>query len=72
MGALLEDGRFPAAGRARRNSRFGNWISGTRNSGMGMHYDEKWEYVRQNPVRAGLVAESDDWPHRGEMHALRL
>jgi REP element-mobilizing transposase RayT len=38
----------------------------------GMHYDEKWEYVRQNPVRAGLVAEPDDWPHRGELHTLRL
>src|SRR5204863_480639 len=27
---------------------------------------EKWEYVRQNPVRAGLVKESDDWPYQGE------
>jgi putative transposase len=37
-----------------------------------MHYDKKWEYVRQNPVRAGLVAEPDDWPHRGELQTLRL
>ena len=29
-------------------------------------YSEKWEYVRQNPVRAGLVKESDDWPYQGE------
>lgn len=29
-------------------------------------YSEKWEYVCANPVRAGLVKESDDWPHQGE------
>jgi len=29
-------------------------------------YSEKWEYVCQNPVRAGLVKESDDWPYHGE------
>jgi putative transposase len=26
--------------------------------------DEKWEYMRQNPVRAGLVADADDWPYQ--------
>jgi len=30
-------------------------------------YAEKWEYVRQNPVRGGLVASSDDWPYQGEI-----
>ena|ERR1044071_3666653 len=25
---------------------------------------DKWEYLRQNPVRAGLVAGSDDWPYQ--------
>lgn len=25
---------------------------------------EKWEYLRQNPVRAGLVKNSDDWPYQ--------
>ncbi len=35
------------------------------------HYDEKWEYVRQNPVRAGLVAEPAAWPHQGEINELR-
>jgi len=25
-------------------------------------YSEKWNYVRNNPVRAGLVASGDDWP----------
>ncbi len=35
------------------------------------HYDEKWEYVRQNPVRAGLVAEPEAWTHQGELNELR-
>jgi putative transposase len=25
---------------------------------------QKWQYIRENPVRAGLVKESDDWPYR--------
>ena len=25
---------------------------------------EKWEYLRQNPVRAGLVVDRDDWPYQ--------
>jgi putative transposase len=38
----------------------------------GAHYDEKWEYVRQNPVRGGLVVAADDWPHQGELNELRM
>ena len=34
-------------------------------------YDGKWEYVRQNPVRAGLVGDPDDWLFQGEMNELR-
>jgi putative transposase len=30
-------------------------------------YAEKWEYVRQNPVRAGLCAISEHWPYQGEI-----
>lgn len=26
-------------------------------------FEEKTEYVRANPVRAGLVADADQWPH---------
>ena len=29
-------------------------------------YAEKWEYICQNPVRAGLVKKSDDWQYQGE------
>jgi putative transposase len=28
-------------------------------------YAEKWEYVRDNPVRAGLVVDSNSWPFQG-------
>jgi putative transposase len=37
----------------------------------GESYNEKWDYTRQNPVRAGLVATPDDWPYQGEMNTLR-
>ncbi len=30
-------------------------------------YYEKWNYVRKNPVRAGLVEHSDEWPWQGEI-----
>ena len=35
-------------------------------------YSQKWDYVRENPVRAGLVAKADDWPWQGEIEELRL
>ncbi len=30
-------------------------------------YGKKWNYVRENPVRAGLVTDADDWPYAGEI-----
>jgi putative transposase len=33
----------------------------------GESYAEKWEYVRQNPVRAGLAKDPDEWPWQGEI-----
>jgi REP element-mobilizing transposase RayT len=33
-------------------------------------YGEKWEYVRENPVRAGLVADASQWPFQGEIAPL--
>jgi REP element-mobilizing transposase RayT len=35
-------------------------------------YAEKWTYVWENPVRAGLVARAEDWPHAGEPFPLEL
>jgi putative transposase len=37
----------------------------------GQSYNEKWNYVIENPVRAGLVAQSEDWPYQGETNVLR-
>ncbi|MHA3770678.1 REP-associated tyrosine transposase [Verrucomicrobiota bacterium sgz303538] len=31
----------------------------------GESYSQKWEYVRQNPVRAGLASTPDEWPYQG-------
>jgi REP element-mobilizing transposase RayT len=28
-------------------------------------YAQKWDYVRENPVRAGLVNRHEDWPFQG-------
>ena len=30
-------------------------------------YAEQWEYVRMNPVRAGLCRQPEDWPYQGEI-----
>jgi putative transposase len=30
-------------------------------------YTEKWRYVRDNPVRAGLCVTADDWPYAGQI-----
>ena len=36
----------------------------------GNQYDEKWLYIRENPVRRGLVKVADDWPHQGQLRPL--
>jgi putative transposase len=30
-------------------------------------YSQKWEYVCENPVRAGLAASADEWEWQGEI-----
>jgi len=54
----------------RRECRFqtGSFDHRVRNAAS---YEAKWQYVRENPVRAGLVKRSEDWPYQGEIHALR-
>ena len=34
------------------------------------NYSEKWEYIRMNPVRAGLVSHPDQWPYQGILNEL--
>jgi len=35
-------------------------------------YAEKWDYVRANPVRAGLVTRAEEWPYSGEPFSLEF
>jgi REP element-mobilizing transposase RayT len=35
-------------------------------------YSQKWEYVRENPIRAGLVTTSEGWPFEGKIEDLML
>ena len=35
-------------------------------------YAQKWQYVAQNPVRAGLVGKWEEWPYQGEIHPLAV
>lgn len=34
------------------------------------NYEAKWRYVVDNPVRAGLVANAEDWPFAAEIDVL--
>jgi hypothetical protein len=36
----------------------------------GENYDQKWTYVRENPVCAGLVKQPDEWLFQGRMNVL--
>ena len=38
----------------------------------GESYAEKWQYVRANPVRAGLVPRPADWSYCGRVHAIHF
>ena len=33
-------------------------------------YEEKLNYMRQNPVRGALVGSAEQWPFRGEIHKI--
>ena len=33
----------------------------------GESYSQKWNYVRENPKRAGLISHADYWPYSGEI-----
>ena len=34
-------------------------------------YSLKWDYVRANPIRAGLASSPEAWPYQGQIHDLR-
>ena len=33
-------------------------------------YEEKWQYVKNNPVRHGYISRVEDWPYQGELNVL--
>jgi REP element-mobilizing transposase RayT len=35
------------------------------------HYQDKWQYVRENPLRQGYVTDPADWPFQGMLNVLR-
>ncbi len=37
----------------------------------GDSYAAKWDYVKNNPVRHGLISRAEDWPYQGELNVLR-
>ena len=45
----------------------GYWDTTLRSS---ENWQSKWVYVRNNPIRAGLVENCDDWPYQGEIYHL--
>jgi putative transposase len=49
------------------------WQSGYWDTRLRRHesYTEKWMYMAENPVRAGLVVKTEDWPYQGELNVLR-
>jgi putative transposase len=38
----------------------------------GDSYSAKWEYVRSNPIRGGLVAQCKEWPYAGRIFDLEF
>ena len=56
-----------ARGLPRRSWQGGMWDTRMRTP---RQYEEKWAYVRENPVRYRLVARPDDWPYAGHIHDL--
>jgi len=45
-----------------------HWDTRIRNAN---HYEEKALYMYNNPVRAGLVADAEDWKYKGSVHQVR-
>jgi hypothetical protein len=39
-------------------------------SSVARKYGQKWNYVEQNPLRAGLIKEDEEWPYSGSLFDL--
>src|SRR6266576_2708973 len=69
MGPVLEKHRFEKLATCTRTAIWQRdfWDTQLRRS---ENYDSKWQYVVDNPVRAGLAREADEWPFQGELSFL--
>ncbi len=56
--------RLPGSGEWQR----GYWDTRLRRE---ENYHDRWEYVRQNPLRKGLVSRIEIWPYQGILTELR-
>ena len=36
-----------------------------------LEYEQKLTYVRENPLRKGLVVQPDEWPYQGRVHDIK-
>jgi putative transposase len=61
-----------AEGMGRRNSACAIWQRGFFDHLLRSDesYSQKWNYVRENPVRAGLKTRAEEWPYAGEIVAI--
>jgi hypothetical protein len=64
--------RFGSRGRRPRLQRRGNANFFDHVLRSSESYSEKWNYVRDNPVRAGLVSNAGEWHYAGEIETLML
>ena len=59
----------------RRNTGHGDWVWQTGHWDTRLrrrdNYQQKWAYVRQNPVRKQLVEAADAWPYQGMLNVLQ-
>ncbi len=53
-----------AGGQPQRRWQTDHWDTRMRTA---RQFEEKWEYVRNNPVRHGLVKRPDEWPFQGQI-----
>jgi hypothetical protein len=55
---------------------FAPWLKSAEGTRIPLRSDEslgdKWLYVEENPVRAGLVKRWQDWPYRYEFNSDKL
>lgn len=67
LDAVLRDQAAPLALREQQQRSF--WQPGFHDHLLRSDesYGEKWNYVWENPVRAGLVTRAEDWPYAGEI-----